>query len=100
MHGKNNSRDAVKLPSIYAQDLFNDMRRQVFAAAHVFEESRFLGRIVVTVVGTDDNVILAHIAHQIRQFFVGLAGDPEAVTRNRSCGLLFFRSERTERRST
>jgi hypothetical protein len=48
-------------------------------APGIRDKLRFLRRIVVTVIGTDDQVVLAEKSNQVWQLFIGFASHPQPV---------------------
>src|SRR5262245_52742650 len=71
--------NSVKLPRIVAQNLLHQAGRRVFAGFHGCHELSLFCRIVVSVVGTREQVILSDILREVGQVFVGFAGDKETA---------------------
>ena len=79
-------RKPVQLSRIVAKNLLHHRGQNIFPRPHIFHELRFFRRIVVAVVGADDNMILADVIEQVRQFFVGFAGNPESIVAEKILG--------------
>src|ERR1043166_2266882 len=81
------SAQSVKAPRVLTEDLFYHSRIDIVSGAHVFDELRFLRRIVVAVIRSDHDVIFADVLDQVGQFLVSFAGDPDAVFGKKILGI-------------
>ena len=73
------SMQPVKPTRVVDQDLFRQRLRHVFAGAEGLDQPFLSGRVVVAVVRADDDVIFADAFGQIRNVFVGFAGDEQII---------------------
>src|SRR5215510_6843191 len=71
--------NSVKLPAIVAQNLLHQAGGHVFAGFHGCDEMSLFRRIVVSIVGAGEQVILANILRQVGQVFVSFRGNKETA---------------------
>src|SRR5262245_33963717 len=71
--------NSVKLPGIVAQNLLHQTGGHVFTVFHGCHEMSLFCLIVVIMIGSCEQVILANILRQVSQVFVGFAGDKETA---------------------
>ena len=71
--------NSVELARIVAQNLLHQAGGHVFAGFHGCHELSLFCRIVVSVVGTREQVILSDMLREVGQVFVAFAGDKEAA---------------------
>jgi hypothetical protein len=71
--------ERVEFPRIVTEDFFDHVRMHVLSRSHGGDELRLLGRIVMSVVGAYEDVILPRVPRDVRNVLIRFAGDVKPV---------------------